>query len=238
MCKQMKKWFKRIFLLVLVLCAFTAALNLTVLFAARGRIVSDEDAAAADCILVLGSGLLDDGTPGRMLSRRLDTAIGLYRNGAAPKLLMSGDHGREDYDEVNAMKRYAVEHGVPAEDVFMDHAGFCTYDSMVRAKQIFGCESILIVTQKYHLYRAVWNAEKQGMEAQGVAAEMYDYGWRYTAMLNLREALARVKDVLANMIRLPASVMGSPIDIHGSGMVTDDASTSIWLSEAYLPGPG
>ena len=102
---------------------------------------------------------------------------------------------------------------------------------MVRARQVFGCESIIIVTQQYHLYRAIWSATAQGMKAQGVAADMYNYGWRYTAILNIREVLARVKDVLVNIIRLPASVMGGPIDIHSSGTVTDDASTSIWLSE-------
>ncbi len=188
----------------MVLCTILAALNLMVTFVTCNRVVSAENAARADCILVLGSGINDDGTPGRMLSRRLDTAIELYRNGAAPKLLMSGDHSSDDYDEVNAMRRYAIEHGVPVEDIIMDHTGFCTYDSMVRAKQIFGCESVVIVSQRYHLYRAVWNADMQGMEAQGVAADMYDYGWRYTAMLYIREALARVKDVMANVIRLPA----------------------------------
>lgn len=227
----MGKLVKRIFLLILVLCTFVAAVNLIVVFVTRDSIVPSEDTEHADCILVLGCGLFDDGTPGRMLSRRLDTAIELYKNGSAPKLLMSGDHSSEEYDEVNAMKRYAVEHGVPADDIFMDHAGFCTYDSMVRARQVFGCESIIIVTQQYHLYRAIWNATAQGMKAQGVAADMYNYGWHYTAILNIREVLARVKDVLVNIIRLPASVMGGPIDIHSSGTVTDDASTSIWLSE-------
>lgn len=230
----MKKWIKRCLVLLLFLCIVVAGLNLLVVFGTRERIVTPEEAEQADCILVLGCGLFPDGTPGQMLSRRLDTAIDLYQRDLAPKLLMSGDHGRVDYDEVNAMKCYAVERGVPPEDVFMDHAGFCTYDSMVRAGLIFGCDSVLIVTQPYHLYRALWNAAGQGMAAQGVGADMYNYGWRYTAWLNLRETLARVKDVLMGLTGLPAAVMGDPIDISGSGAVTDDAAAREW--QAALSG--
>ena len=226
----MKKWIVRCLFLLLIIGIVGAAMNGLVIFTTQGNIVPPEEAKQADCILVLGCGLFPDGTPGKMLSRRLDTAIDLYQRGLAPKLLMSGDHGRTDYDEVNAMKRYAVERGVPPEDIFMDHAGFCTYDSMVRAKKIFGCGSVLAVTQPYHLYRALWNAKGQGMTAQGVKAEMYDYGWRYTAKLYLREALARVKDVLVGVIGLPAAVMGDPVDLHGSGAVTDDAATRKWLT--------
>ena len=215
----------------LAVCIIIVGLNGLVILSTRDKVTSPAKADTADCILVLGCGLHDDGTPGRMLTRRLDTAIELYKLGKAPKLLMSGDHGRNNYDEVNAMKRYAVEHGIPPEDVFMDHAGFCTYDSAVRAKQIFGCESVLIVTQPYHLYRSIWNAEKQGMKAQGVPAEMYNYGRRYTAWLYIREAFARVKDTFVSILRLPASVMGDPIDIHGNGAASDDASTSQWLME-------
>lgn len=233
----MKKLIKRLLLLLAVVCLLAAGVNLFVIVRTQDRIVEASDAKQADCILVLGSGLLSDGTPGRMLSRRLNTAIELYERGAAPRLLMSGDHSREDYDEVNAMKRYAVEHGVPPEDIFMDHAGLCTYDSMVRARQVFGCGSVLIVSQHYHLYRAIWNAEAQGMEAQGVAAEMYDYGWKYTASLYLREALACVKDLGVGILRLPASVMGEALPISGSGEITDDASTALWLTElGYAPG--
>ncbi|MCQ2453308.1 MAG: YdcF family protein [Clostridia bacterium] len=225
----MKKLCKGLLVFLLVLCLTTAGLNLLVIFGTRDRIRSAEQVQPADCILVLGSGLLADGTPGRMLTRRLNTAIDLYQCGAAPKLLMSGDHGSDDYDEVNAMKRYAVEHNVPPEDIFMDHAGFCTYDSMYRAKAIFGCESVIVVTQPYHLYRAIWNAQGQGMTAQGVSAEMYDYGWRYTAGLYAREALARVKDVFVTLLHLPTAAGGDPVDIHGSGSVTDDGATAQWL---------
>lgn len=227
----MKKLLKCILLLILVVCLLAAALNLLVIFTTRDGVVTADQASPSDCILVLGCGLFSDGTPGRMLSRRLDTAIDLYKKGVAPKLLMSGDHGQNEYDEVNAMKRYAVEHGVPAEDIFMDHAGFCTYDSMVRAREIFGADSVTVVTQPYHLYRSIWNARGKGMRAQGVGAEMYDYGRRYTAWLYIREALARVKDVFSVLFDLPATYLGKPIDLTGSGAATDDAATTLWLEQ-------
>ena len=134
----------------------------------RGRILSQEQAAALggiDCILVLGCGVREDGKPSDMLRDRLTRGLALYDAGAAPKLLMSGDHGRADYDEVNTMKAVAVTAGVPSADVFMDHAGFSTYESIYRAKEIFEAKRIIIVTQEYHLYRALYLAEKLGLDA-------------------------------------------------------------------------
>ena len=113
----------------------------------------------------------------------------------------------------------------------MDHAGFCTYDSMVRAREIFGADSVTVVTQPYHLYRSIWNARGKGMQAQGVGAEMYHYGRRYTAWLYIREALARVKDVFSVLFDLPSTYLGKPIDLTGSGAATDDAATTLWLEQ-------
>lgn len=119
----------------------------------------------ADCILVLGAGLKSDGTPSYMLADRLDAGVALYHAGAAPKLLLSGDHGKKYYDEVNAMKKYVLECGVPEEDIFLDFAGFSTYDSMYRAKAIFQVNTVIVVTQKYHQHRALYLAEKLGYKA-------------------------------------------------------------------------
>ena len=118
------------------------------------RILTQEEAAAlgADCILVLGAGVHPDGTPSNMLEDRLLRGIELYDAGASQKLLMSGDHGRKNYDEVNVMKQFAVARGVPSEDVFMDHAGFSTYESMYRARDVFQADKVIIVTQRYHLW--------------------------------------------------------------------------------------
>ena len=130
-----------------------------------------KDLKDVDCILVLGAGVREDGTPSLMLNERLELGIALYQSGASQKLLMSGDHGRKDYDEVNTMKGYALSQGITSEDVFMDHAGFSTYESIYRAKEIFQAKKIIIVSQEYHLYRALYIADKFGIEAYGVAAK-------------------------------------------------------------------
>jgi vancomycin permeability regulator SanA len=127
-----------------------------------------------------------------MLHDRLRRGVELYEAGAAPKLLMSGDHGRTGYDEVDAMKAFAVEAGIASVDVFMDHAGFSTYESMYRAKEIFQAKKIIIVSQKYHLYRAIYIAEQLGIEAYGVSSNYRNY--RNQDAIDTREVLARVKD--------------------------------------------
>ena len=211
-------------LLCLVLAGgiLTAALNLYVVQKGKQRILSSEEAAElnADCILVLGCGLRADGSPSRMLQDRLDRGIELYQNAAAPKLLMSGDHGQEQYDEVNAMKKTAVEAGVPSSDVFMDHAGFSTYDSMYRAKEVFQAKRVIIVTQRYHLYRALYIAEQIGLEAWGVAAE--DVAYAGQSGREVREILARIKDIGYCMIKPEPTYLGEAIPVTGNGDQTND----------------
>ena len=174
----------------------------------------------ADCILVLGAGVREDGSPSLMLRDRLNTSVLLYEFEVSDRMLMSGDHGRVEYDEVNVMKGIAVETGIPSEHVFMDHAGFSTYDSLYRAKHIFQAEKVIIVTQEYHLYRALYIARSLGMEAIGVAApgENY-YGQTYR---ELREMAARTKDFVVTMWKPEASIMGEAIPISGDGNVTND----------------
>ena len=174
----------------------------------------------ADCILVLGCGVREDGTPSLMLRDRLETGVALYEAGAAPKLLMSGDHGRKDYDEVNLMKDYAMEKGIPSESIFMDHAGFSTYDSMYRARDIFCAKKVLIVSQEYHLYRALYLAEKLGLEAYGVPA--LDVNYRGQAYRELREMLARAKDFCTAVIQPQPKFLGEKIPVSGNGDLTND----------------
>lgn len=129
-----------------------------------------------------------------MLQDRLDEGVKLYKEGIASKIIMSGDHGREEYDEVNIMKEYAIEQGVPSEDIFMDHAGFSTYESIYRAKEIFDADNIVIVTQEYHLYRALYIAEKLDINAYGVNSDPRKYSGQ--TFRELREILARNKDFI------------------------------------------
>lgn len=175
----------------------------------------------AECIVVLGCGVKSDGTPSDMLEDRLIRGIELYKAGAAAKLLMSGDHGSDEYDEVGAMKRYAIAAGVPSEDIFMDHAGFSTYESIYRAKEIFGVKKLIIVTQEYHLYRALYIAQALGMEAYGVASDYRTYAGQ--ALRDVREMLARCKDFFISILRPEPTYMGDEIPINGNGNVTNTA---------------
>ena len=172
-----------------------------------------------DCVLVLGAGVWSGDRPSHMLADRLDTAIDAYQSGAAPKLLMSGDHGRSEYDEVNVMKDYAMEAGIPSEDVFMDHAGFSTYESMYRARDVFKARRVLIVTQGYHLYRALYVAKALGLEAKGIAADLRNY--RGQSYYDLREILARNKDFMMCLFKPLPTYLGETIPVSGSGDLTN-----------------
>ena len=226
MNKLLKKIIRVCFLSAVILgilgAAVVCALNLQMYSTTKDRVVSAESLENfdADCILVLGAGVRDDGTPSHMLEDRLLVGISLYEMGASPKLLMSGDHGRTEYDEVNCMKDFAIEKGVPSEDVFMDHAGFSTYDSLYRAKDVFGAEKVIIVTQKYHLYRALYIAESLGLEAVGVSADLRTY--RGQEMRELREILARAKDFIYTVVKPLPVYLGEPISLENSGDVTND----------------
>ena len=177
------------------------------------------EGTGADCILVLGCGVRPDGQPSLMLRDRLEMGLELYAAGAAPKLLMSGDHGRKDYDEVNVMKDYVMAAGVPSSDVFMDHAGFSTYESMYRARDVFCAESVIIVSQEYHLYRAVFNARQLGLEAWGVAAE--DIAYFGQSGRDVREILARTKDFFYCLFRPLPTFLGETIPVSGDGDLTN-----------------
>ena len=196
---------KRIGLGVLALAAVCLvavfAIDAHVRSSAESRIVTADETArldGIDCIVVLGCGVRPDGQPSDMLADRIAQGVALYEKGASPKLLMSGDHSRSDYDEVNTMRNVAVEAGVPADDVFMDHAGFSTYESMYRARDVFGAKRIVIVSQRYHLYRALYVAERLGLDAYGVSADLRPYAGQETR--EVREILARVKDFLTAIV--------------------------------------
>ena len=168
-----------------------------------------------DCILVLGAGVYSDGTPTPMLNDRLVVACEAYEAGKSAKMIMSGDHLNADYNEPTAMKRFAIEQGVESKVIFLDHAGINTYDSVYRAINLYGAKKILIVTQKYHLYRAIFIAKALGAEAWGVSANLRSYIGqpKYTA----RELLARVKYVGLSISKPEATYMGEKIDLSGDG---------------------
>lgn len=225
--KQKKISVKKIILLLAGLAACLVILVLTVnqyvINASKSGILTPEQAKEqkADCILVLGAGVNPETKiPSNVLEDRLLQGIELYKAGAAKKLLMSGDHGREDYDEVNVMKDFAISRGVPSEDIFMDHAGFSTYESMYRARDVFEVESVIIVTQNYHLYRAIYIARGLGLEAYGVPSDPRTYGGRLYR--DVREILARNKDFVTSIIKPKPKYLGDAIPVSGDGNVTND----------------
>ena len=205
--------------------------NLIVVLSSNSYMYDKSDVASAgdltqlngediDAIIVLGCGVHGD-TPTTLLADRLDAAIGLYKESkVAPKILMSGDHGRENYNEVAVMRQYAIDRGVPSEDIFMDHAGFSTYETMYRAKAIFGVDSAVIVTQEYHLYRALYDARALGINCCGVEATGHVFAGQLK--WDLRELLARTKDFFFSIIKPEPTFLGDKIDITGNGEVTLD----------------
>ena len=221
--KKAKKILIALLVAVLLIGLCVLGVNIFVKSNVSDKIVTVEKAKDlnADCIIVLGAGLRPDGNPTWMLEDRIKVGDELYKNHVAPKIIMSGDHGRESYDEVNAMKKYAKSEGVPSKDIFMDHAGFETYDTMYRARDVFGAKKVIIVTQKYHLYRAMYAAKKLGLDAYGVSATKRKYDNKQW-IRDIREWLARVK-IFGKCITKPKpKYLGKKIDLKGSGDVTND----------------
>ncbi len=218
----LKTMVKCSFFILLIFFIILIAINTYVKNSVEDRIISSIEAVnlKADCILVLGAGVRADGTPSPMLKDRLLEGIALYDMGASDRLLMSGDNTKKGYDEVNTMKQYAIDHGVPSEHIFMDHAGISTYDSIYRAKEIFQAEKIIIVSQKYHLYRALYISDSLGVDAYGVSADPVIYAGQ--EFREIREIAARTKDFVKCIIKPPASILGEAIPVSGDGNVTND----------------
>lgn len=213
--------------LLLLLCAvLMLGLVLTVsgemVRITRDRVTTAESLQTAlmsgeyDCILVLGAGLKGDNiTPSDMLYDRVSVAAELYRLGEGKTpLLMSGDH-TGDYNEVAVMKSLAVELGASSEDVFLDHAGYSTFESIYRAKEKFGAKKIVIITQEYHLHRALHIARELGLEAVGVSADLRNY--RGQTRYDAREVLARFKDLFVAAKGEYEGDVGEAVDLKGNG---------------------
>ena len=212
---------KKILKLLLVLILLIVLINLYMILSTRNKItkIEDIDSEDIDCIIVLGAGIRRNG-PSPMLEDRLLTAIELYNQGVAPKILVSGDHEHDDYDEVNVMKNYLKEKGIPSEDIFMDHAGLSTYDSIYRAKKIFKANKVIIVTQKYHLYRSLYISKTINLKSYGVSANKQTYAFQIKR--DIREIAARIKDFFMCIFKPEPTYLGEVIPIKGNGDRTND----------------
>ncbi len=230
----LKKYIKRRSALILAYIALALAalcvigavyvfsVNAYVKNTTKDSIITPERASEledVDCIIVLGCFVKPSGVPSDMLYDRIKMGNELYLSKAAPKIIMSGDHGQVEYDEVSTMKAYAVDAGVPSEDVFCDHAGFSTYESIYRAKEIFGADKVIIVTQEYHLHRALYVAKSLGIDAYGVSADYRTYAGQIGR--DLREILARNKDFITSILKPEPTYLGESIPINSNGDITN-----------------
>ena len=218
----MKKVVKYLLIILISLMLLLFSLNIYVTSSTKKQIVNKNDYSKLndiDCIVVLGAGIWGN-KPSPLLQDRLDTAISLYENNVSSKIIMTGDHGRKNYDEVNIMKDYAIKKGIKSENIFMDHAGFSTYESIYRTKEIFKAKKVVIVTQKYHLYRALYIANKLGLEAYGVNSDPRRYSG--ASYRELREVLARNKDFFKCIIKPKPTYLGEVIPVSGNGNITND----------------
>ncbi len=210
---------------LIVLCAAALFIINSIVINASEQYITDieniDTLDTADCVLVLGALVYDDTHISPILADRMQTAIAIYKAGKADKLLLSGDHGQKEYDEVNAMMEYAVSCGVPKEDIFLDHAGFSTYESIYRARDVFLVRNVIIVTQEFHLSRAIYIAQALSLNARGVKSDLRRYAAE--SYNNIRESIARVKDFLYVHIFLPEpKYLGDSIPIFGKSNLTFD----------------
>jgi len=224
--KKIKGFFTAVFIIGLLLSVLLVTLSSIVLISTEKSIYEIDDYKQSeyinrkyDVIIVLGCGVWGN-SPSPLLKDRLDAAIDLYFEGAANKILMSGDHGQSNYNEVGVMREYAMNRGVPSEDIFMDHAGFSTYETMCRASRIFGVTNAIVVTQKYHLNRSLYNARAFGIDCVGVCA--YKGNYTLNPMYFPREIVAQAKDLILDIIKPDPTYLGEKIDIKGNGEVTLD----------------
>ena len=217
----MKKYLKIIIIVVITCLITTLFINIYMIKSTKNNIINEKEFELlenVDAILVLGC-KVNGNYPSLMLEKRLDKGIYLYSK-SNYKIILSGDHGRDEYDEVNVMKNYLLESNIPSSDVFLDHAGFNTYDSIYRVKEVFNARKIVIVTQKYHLYRALYIAKHLGIEAYGVIAE--DVPYKGIMLKNeIREILSRDKNFFKVIFKPKSKYLGDKIDLKGDGSITN-----------------
>lgn len=220
----MKKIFKILFSFILFGISFILAIQIVVIGSTKNRILSLEEMSKlndVDCILILGAGIDKNNKPSLMLKERLDTGIDVYDLNITDKIIMSGDHTRNNHDEVNVMKKYTIDNtDISSSNIFMDHAGVSTYDSIYRAKKIFGVDKMIIVTQGYHLYRALYIAKSLGIETYGIDATKKVYDGQ--EMRDIREVAARCKDFLKTIVKPKSMFLGEKISLEDNADVTND----------------
>lgn len=211
MLKKILKFIARLLLVVMVstLLVFGLPTVVSELYA-RSRTFSAAMAPSAPVAIVFGAGLMRDGRPTPILRDRVATAADLYYQGKVSKILMSGDNRFIDYNEPGAMRQFALELGIPDEDIVLDYAGRRTYDTCYRARHIFGITDALVVTQNFHLRRALLTCNALGIKAAGVKADQREYNRYSMRFWRMREIAATTMAVVDVFITRPLPVLGKP----------------------------
>ena len=218
-----------LFILLLIFIAANIFINLHVISSTQEQIYSPNkvndhitDEFSPEAIVVYGAGIYED-KPSPFLQERLDTAIELYKKGVAPKIIMSGDHTGE-HNEPKVMKNYAISQGVSSEDIFMDHHGYNSYATTIRAKEVFQVKRAVFVTHEYHLYRTLYIANSIGIDAVGVPCDSHKHPNTTTPLWQLREIFGRSKDYLLSKIQPALHIKNQPIDIESNGDITNETN--------------
>ena len=213
-CIMRKRVFDLIRKILLAACAVGALIvllprTITCAYSWK-RIYPSESAPAERVAIIFGAGLRRDGSPTAILRDRVETGVNLYFGGKVEKLLMSGDNSVAQYNEPEAMRQYALSLGVPVEDIVLDYAGRRTYDTCYRARAIFGVERALLVTQRFHLPRALFLCNSLGLDATGVEANNLNYRRRSLWIWNFREQLATAVAFFDLFVDKPIPTLGIP----------------------------
>ncbi|OHD14530.1 MAG: hypothetical protein A2086_14355 [Spirochaetes bacterium GWD1_27_9] len=212
-----KKNILKILLSIFLLLIITViSINIIVIESTKKQITNDiNKLSPSECALLLGARVYKDNKVSQIVYDRILKAVELYKKGLVKKILISGDHGQKSYDEVNTMKEWVIKYGVPPKDIFMDHAGFTTYESIYRAKEIFLVDNLIIVTQEFHLGRSVFIANSFGLKSQGFVADRVNYLDWFTS--NFRESFARIKAFFYVNLKPKPTYLGEIIPIEGDG---------------------
>lgn len=209
---MIKKLTQFLFKSVLICSFIILGINAYMILQSSNKMIDINDINSLDnidTIIVLGCGLKTNETPSDMLAERLDRGIELYHYNVSDQILMSGDHSNEYHNEVNVMKNYALQQNVSSYDIQMDHKGYSTYESMYRAKELYNAKNVVIVTQEYHLYRAVYIANQLGLNAYGVSSDNQEFDGQFKR--DMREILARTKDFVYTIIQPEPAILGEII---------------------------
>lgn len=218
-----KRFFFGIIACLLLVLLIFIAINMVVYHSARESLFANlNDIPQKQGALVLGARVYPSGQLSAILEDRVRAGLELYQADKVDKILVSGDHGTMEYDEVNAMKDYLLAQGIPAEDIFLDHAGFDTYDSIFRARDVFQAQSVVIVSQEYHLSRALYIAQNLELDAVGFSADSREYGIRHRRQAAIREPLARIKAFWDITFHVQPTYLGKPIPLSGDGRMSWD----------------